>query len=106
MKKLLFTLGVIILFSSFAYSQSGTIKGVITDQTGEPLAYTHVYLKVDDKVVNYNMSNEKGEYQLFGIQPGTYDIEANAEMTCKKTMKKTGVVVKTGQVQFVDFKIN
>ncbi|MBR4536326.1 MAG: TonB-dependent receptor [Bacteroidales bacterium] len=106
MKKLLFTLGVIILFSGFAYSQNGTIKGVITDQTGEPLAYTHVYLKVDDKVVNYAMSNEKGEYQLFGIQPGTYDIEANAEMTCKKTMKKTGLVVKTEQVQFVDFKIN
>ena len=106
MKKLLFTLGVIIPFSSFAYSQSGTIKGIVTDQTGEPLAYTNVYLKVDDKVVNYAMSDVKGEYQLFGIQPGTYDIEANAEMTCKKTMKKTGVVVKTGQVQFVDFKIN
>lgn len=106
MKKLLFTLGVIILFSGFAYSQSGTIKGVITDQTGEPLAYTNVYLKIDEKVVNYAMSDQKGEYQLFGIQPGTYDIEANAEMTCKKTMKKTGLVVKTGQVQFVDFKIN
>ena len=106
MKKLLFTLGVIILFSGFAYSQSGTIKGIITDQTGEPLAYTNVYLKVDDKVVNYAMSDQKGEYQLFGVQPGTYDIEANAEMTCKKTMKKTGLVVKTGQVLFVDFKIN
>ena len=106
MKKLLFTLGVIILFSGFAYSQSGTIKGVIKDQTGEPLAYTNVYLKIDDKVVNYAMSDQKGEYQLFGIQPGTYDIEANAEMTCKKTMKKTGLVVKTGQVQFVDFSIN
>ncbi len=106
MKKLLFTLGVIILFSGFAYSQNGTIKGIITDQTGEPLAYTNVYLKIEDKVVNYAMSDAKGEYQLFGIQPGTYDIEANAEMTCKKTMKKTGLVVKTDQVQFVDFKIN
>lgn len=106
MKKLLFTLGVIILFSGFAYSQSGTIKGVVTDQTGEPLAYTNIYLKLEDKVVNYAMADAKGEYQLFGIQPGTYDIEANAEMTCKKTMKKTGLVVKVDNVQFVDFKIN
>lgn len=106
MKKLLFTLGVIILFSGTIFAQSGTIKGVVTDQTGEPLAFTNVYLKIDDKVVNYAMSDQKGEYQLFGIQPGTYDIEANAEMTCKKTMKKTGLVVKTDQVQFVDFKIN
>lgn len=106
MKKLLLTLGVIILFSAFANAQSGQLKGKVTDQTGEPLAYTNVYLKIDDKVVNYAMTDDKGEYQMFGIQPGTYDIEANAEMTCKKTMKKTGVTVKTGQVQFIDFKIN
>lgn len=106
MKKLLFTLGVIILFSGAVFAQSGTIKGVVTDHTGEPLAFTNVYLKIEDKVVNYAMSDQKGEYQLFGIQPGTYDIEADAEMTCKKKMKKTGLVVKTDQVQFVDFKIN
>ncbi|MEG2069919.1 MAG: TonB-dependent receptor, partial [Bacteroidales bacterium] len=104
-KKLLLTLGVIILFTGFAYSQTGTIKGTVTDQTGEPLPYTHVYLKQDDKVVNYAMTDDKGAYQLFGIATGTYDIEANAEMTCKKTMKQSGVTV-GAQVRFVDFKIN
>lgn len=106
MKKLLLTLGVIILFSGLASAQNGQLKGKVTDQTNEPLAYSYVYLKIEDKVVNYAMTDDKGEYQMFSIQPGTYDVEVNAEMNCKKTMKKKDVTIKTGQVQFVDFKIN
>ena len=44
-KKLLATLGVIILFATAAFSQS-QIKGKVTDQAGTALGYTRVMLKV------------------------------------------------------------
>lgn len=105
-KKLLLTLGVIILFTGIAVAQSSTIKGTVVDQTGEPLSYTRIVLKSGDKVVNVAMADDKGNYQLFGVELGTYDIEADAQMTCKKSMKKTNVKVASSQVVFVDFEIN
>lgn len=105
-KKLLSTLGVIILFTSMAFSQSATIKGSVKDQQGQPLAYTYVYLKIGDKTVNNALTDDKGDYQIFGVEAGTYDLEANAQMTCKKVQKKTGISVSSGQVMFIDFSIN
>ncbi|MBO4489609.1 MAG: carboxypeptidase regulatory-like domain-containing protein [Bacteroidales bacterium] len=105
-KKLLLTLGVILLLSSMAFSQTSTIKGVVKDQTGEPLAYTYVYLKTGDKNVNYAMADDKGEYQIFGVEVGTYDMLADAQMTCQKAQKIANVQVPSGQVVFIDFVID
>ncbi len=105
-KKLLLTLGVIILFTSMAISQTSTIKGKVVDQSGEPLAYTHVFLKTGDKNVNYAMSDDKGEYQLFGVEPGTYDMVADAQMTCKRSVKQTNIQVASSQTKFIDFTID
>ena len=105
-KKLLSVLGVIILFSSMAFAQTSTIKGKVVDQTGEPLGYTRVYLKIADKVVNMAMADDKGEYSMFGVELGTYDLEADAQMTCKKSLKKTDIKVGTSQVLFIDFAID
>lgn len=105
-KKLLLTLGVIILFTSMAISQTSTIKGKVVDQTGEALAYTQVFLRIGDRNVNFAMSDDKGEYQLFGVEPGTYDLLADAQMTCKKSVKKTDVKVASSQTMFIDFTID
>ena len=105
-KKLLSVLGVIILFTSVAFSQTSTIKGKVVDQTGEPLQFTKVFLKIDDKVVNMAMADDKGEYSMFGVELGTYDLEADAQMTCKKSLKKTDIKVGTSQVLFIDFAID
>ena len=105
-KKLLSVLGVIILFTSMAFAQTSTIKGKVVDQTGEPLGYTRIYLKVADKVVNMAMADDKGEYSMFAVELGTYDLEADAQMTCKKSLKKTDIKVGSSQVLFIDFAID
>ena len=105
-KKLLLTLGVILLFSSMAFSQTSTIKGVVKNQNGEPLGYTYVYLKTGDKNVNMAMSDDKGEYQIFGVEVGTYDMLADAQMTCQKAQRISNVQVPSGQVVFMDFVID
>ena len=103
-KKLLATLGVIILFASAAFSQS-TIKGVVTDQEKSPLAYSRVFLKDGDRVINMAPVDDKGEYSLFNIEAGTYDLVCEAVMI-NKTMTKAKVLVPSNQVVFIDFEFD
>lgn len=103
-KKLLATLGVIILFTTAAFSQS-QIKGKVKDQTGAPLAHTRVFLKSGDRVVNMATANGEGDYNLFNIEAGTYDLEVDAVMVNKK-MTKSNVVVATNEIVFIDFEID
>jgi hypothetical protein len=104
-KKLLATLGVIILFTGAAFSQS-RIQGKVVDQTKSPLAFTRVFLKVGDRVVNMANADQNGDYQMFNIEAGTYDLVADAQMTCKKSLTKTNIEVPSNQVLFIDFEID
>ena len=103
-KKLLATLGVIILFTTAAFSQS-QIKGSVKDQSGAPLAYTRVMLKVGERVVNMATADAQGDYAMFNIEAGTYDLEVDAIMVNKK-MTKAGVVVPNNQIVFENFVID
>lgn len=106
-KKLLLTLGVIILFTSVAFSQqNSTLQGTVVNQLGEPQGYSRVLLQKEGKTVNMTMANDKGEYQLFGVEPGTYDMVAEAQMTCQKSTKLTNVQVAAGKTVFVNFEID
>ena len=107
-KKLLLTLGIAILFSGFVHSQSGTIKGKVADQTGQALQYTNVYLKKEDRIINLALTNDKGEYQIFGIATGVYDVEVDAttQMSCKTKFTTQGVQVSDGETKFLDIKVN
>ncbi len=105
-KKLLATLGVILLFTGAAFSQSSRIQGKVVDQTGSPLAFTKVFLKVGDRVVNYANADQNGDYQMFNVEAGKYDLVADAQMTCKRSVKKSDVEVPSGQVLFIDFEID
>ena len=103
-KKLLACLGVIILFASTAFSQS-QIKGKVTDQENSPLAYTRVLLKVGERVVNMATADANGDYAMFNVEAGTYDLVADAMMV-NKTMTKSNVNVPNGQVVFENFVID
>ena len=106
-KKLLFTLVMIILGCSFAFAQA-TIKGTITDQNGSALEFVNVYLQKEGNVVNYAMTDGKGEYQMFGVAAGTYDIVADAtsSVTCGKKATKPGVKVNNNQTVFHDLRVD
>ena len=100
-KKLLATLGVIILFTSAAFSQS-QIKGKVMDQSKAPLGYTRVMLKVGDRVVNMATADANGDYAMFNIEAGTYDLEVDAVMVNKK-MTQSNVVVPNNEIVFINF---
>jgi len=104
-KKLLATLGVIILLTGMAFSQ-GTIKGTVLDQAGTPQAYARVSLKSDGKVVGFAQANDKGEYSVLGVDAGTYALTAEPVMGCKNSQTKTDIKIGTNQTIFINFEID
>lgn len=107
-KKLLLTLGMIILFSSLAFSQSGTIKGTVTDQTGGAIEWAKVFLKKEGNIVNYTQTDAEGKYQLHGVSAGTFDlmIDASLIQSCPTTSTKKDVRINSGETVFENFKMD
>lgn len=61
-------------------SKNGKIKGVVVDQsTGNPMEYANIalYNKSDSALVTGSITNLKGEFEIKGIAPGEYYLEAH-----------------------------
>ena len=100
-KKLLFTLSVIILASNLLNAQS-TLKGKVTDPTGAPQPYIQLRLEKEGAAVNGTNADDKGEYQIFGIPAGTYDLVIGGSGLCPFTTKITGIKIDGSKVAFKD----
>jgi len=67
---------ITILIAQIGATQS--IEGVILDnETGEPLIFANVALYKDSILVTGTTTSLEGEYSFEGINPGTYDLEAD-----------------------------
>ena len=79
----------------------GTIRGVITDaESGEPLYLVNVILLGTSVGA---ATDEKGEYVISSIPPGTYNIRAS--MMGYKTEKREDVQIAEGQELFFNFQL-
>ncbi|MCU0408964.1 MAG: carboxypeptidase-like regulatory domain-containing protein, partial [Bacteroidales bacterium] len=65
-------LSLIVLLSLFSmeFSQAQVLKGKITNQSGEPIQYSTVYIK---EIRQGTTANTKGDYEL-RLKPGTYNV--------------------------------
>ncbi len=78
LKKLLSIIAIVIATSGFLFSQSGVLKGKITDKdTKEPLSYASVVIESGGKQYGGAMSDDKGYYIIKPIPPGKYDVKAS-----------------------------
>lgn len=100
-KKLLFTLSVIILAGNLLNAQS-TLKGKVIDPTGAPQLYIQIRLEKEGATVNGTNADDKGEYQLFSIPAGTYDLVIGGSGLCPSTTKITGIKIDGSSVSFQD----
>ena len=66
---------LILLLGNFIYCQSN-ISGVVTDSTGNAIAYANVILKpVNSDVINkYTTTDEEGEYSIHTNQIGNHEL--------------------------------
>ena len=92
LRKLFFTLGLLLTTSLMLYSQ-GTLTGTITDsQTKEPLPFVNVIVEQNGQQMGGATTDINGNYQIKPLSPGAYDIRAS--FMGYKTVLKTGVQVK------------
>jgi len=68
--------GLLLMFSISAQAQNRSIKGKVTDASGQPVADAKVKIEGTDMFREFNLkTNKKGEYiQLLGTQAGTYRV--------------------------------
>lgn len=94
----------LLLMSSAAWAQldTGTITGVLHDEQGAVLAGATVTIRnVDTGVSSTTRTNDDGTYQVLGLIPGTYSVEATAAGFGPAKSPSVEVHVKTrAQVDF------
>jgi len=76
--RVIFSLGVCGLLASTAWSQTGNIRGTVTDETGAVLPGVTVVIHSDALIgaTREQVTNELGVYRFISIPIGTYDVEA------------------------------
>jgi len=89
---------------TFAQSTLGTIRGLVTDPQGGVVAKAAVLVVDEATGIPRNVDTDaEGRYEASNLRPGTYRVEV---VTANfKKAQKTGVVVSTGAVARVDFRL-
>ncbi len=104
LRKLLFTLGIVLSANLLVFSQSGALKGKVLDKmTREPLPFVNIVVEVGGTNVGGSASDFDGNFMIKPIPPGRYDVKATY-VGYKPTMY-TGVAIAADQIQFLDIEM-
>src|SRR2546425_1377555 len=76
--KLLFGLIVSVFFSSALFAQTGTLRGVVTDESGAIVPGAKITLTANAGTPNTAVAGDDGSYSFTGITPGEYVVAASA----------------------------
>ncbi|HNX06079.1 MAG TPA: carboxypeptidase regulatory-like domain-containing protein [Bacteroidales bacterium] len=101
LRKLLITAAVLITANMMAFSQSGTLKGKITDKgTNEPIPFANIIIEQGGKQSGGTTSDFDGNFTIKPIPPGKYDVKAS--YVGYKPIMITNLVVVANQITFQD----
>ena len=82
--------------------QTGSIKGTITDNEGNPLPGVTVTVTSEALMGKQTyVTTERGDYRFPALPPGTYKLVA--EMPGFKTVSRENVIVRTGMIISINF---
>ena len=99
-----FALLAIFAFPSAAQEARGSITGQATDPTGAVVANVKVTaVNTETKVAASATTNATGNYTIFYLIPGTYDLTAAASGF--STMERRGIEVRVGDKLEADFQL-
>lgn len=97
----LFTLSFLAIVQ-IILAQQGKISGRVFDDKGLPASGAEIRLYVGEDIVNGAISDDKGEYSIQPVDPGTYDLEV---VYLEFGEKQTGIPVISGATRKVDFSL-
>jgi outer membrane receptor protein involved in Fe transport len=97
----LLLVGSVIGASSVVFPANGNVKGKIVDlKTGEALPYANVVVVGSGRGT---VTNEKGEYFVTGIPPGTYVLRVS--LVGYQTLEAKRVVIESQETAVYDFRL-
>src|SRR2546427_4167453 len=76
--KLLFGLIISVFFSSALFAQTGTLRGVVTDESGAIVPGAKITLTANAGTPNTAVAGDDGSYSFTAITPGEYVAAASA----------------------------
>src|SRR5256712_12731921 len=100
---LVLVVGTILLSSWTASAQvsSGKVLGVVTDTSGGVLPGASIVVRnLGTGVTRETVSNDRGQYEVPGVQPGRYQIDA--EVSGFRRVSHGPIVVQVGQETRLD----
>lgn len=104
MLRKIYLIAALVLTSSLAMAQSGTLKGVITDaMSGEPIPFANVVVEKNGNQTGGTTTDFDGNYTIKPVEPGTYTIKAT--FVGYGTVEVTGVIVSANKITFQDVKL-
>jgi len=104
MFKKIYSIVALVCFSTFAFAQTGTLKGVILDlMTGEPIPFANVVIEKGGNQLAGTTTDFDGKYTIKPIEPGNYNVQAT--FVGYQTVEITGVVISANKITFQDLKL-
>ena len=104
-KKLPLLLVIILFTASYLQAQSGlgTLKGIVKeDKTGAVIQNAKIYLLSGATMKGNAITDEKGEFQINAILPGTYDIKITNKTEGYQDALEQGVIISSDKITFLE----
>jgi hypothetical protein len=104
-KKLPLLLVIILFTASYHKAQSGlgTLKGIVKeDKTGAVIPNAKIYLLSGATMKGNAITDDKGEFQINAILPGTYDIKITNKTEGYQDALEQGVIVSSDKITFLE----
>ncbi len=88
----------ILISLGFTYAQSGTgtLKGTVVDESGEPLPFVTVSLWENGNLKTGASTDFDGNFKIANLEAGKYDLEIS--FVGYQTQKTEGIVIKGGKL--------
>lgn len=88
-----------LLFATILFAQTGTLKGYVTDNSGNPAIFIAVWIEVDTIKLS-SPTDMDGNYTISGVPVGTYDVFFSGVDFEDKTLHD--VLVQENKTTFAD----
>lgn len=104
LRKVLFTLVIVLVTGSVAYGQGATVKGKVTENDGKtPIEFANVRLMQEGSLIIGAVTDEEGQYTLRPVSPGKYDLIVT--YTGYAEFKLTNFEIRGSQTKIQDVKM-
>ena len=100
----IYSIVALVCFTSLAFAQTGTLKGVISDvMSGEPIPFANIIIEKGGSQYAGTTTDFDGKYTIKPIEPGSYSVKAT--FVGYQTIEITGVILSANKITFQDVKL-